>query len=144
VLTRAAIGATEAIALGFIPLLLVVILSPLVHRSYPLTQALMFATMFVLAGLLFYALGFFLSNILRGEYAAPTVGLALIAAFYIFTKLPRFEFLNVFDAMDGKKVLVDYTFYLGSEFPIVPILASLGIAVVLLVLSINRVNARDF
>jgi hypothetical protein len=46
--------------------------------------------------------------------------------------------------MDGKKVLVDYTFYLGSEFPIVPILASLGIAVVLLVLSINRVNARDF
>ena len=54
------------------------------------------------------------------------------------------EFLNVFDAMDGKKVLVDYTFYLGSEFPIVPILASLGIAVVLLVLSINRVNARDF
>jgi hypothetical protein len=143
VLTRAAIGATEAIALGFIPLLLVVILSPLVHRSYPLTQALMFATMFVLAGLLFYALGFFLSNILRGEYAAPTVGLALIAAFYIFTKLPRFEFLNVFDAMDGKKVLVDYTFYLGSEFPIVPILASLGIAVVLLVLSIKRVNARD-
>lgn len=144
VLIRAFVGAIEAIVLAFIPLLLVVILSPLVQRSYPLSQALLFATMFVLAGLVFYALGFFLSHVLRGEYAAPTVGLAAIAAFYIFTKLPRFEFLNVFDAMDGKKVLVGYTFYLGSEFPIVPIVASLGIAIVLILLSINRVNARDF
>ena len=144
VLTRAAVGAAEAITLGFIPLLLVAILSPLVHRAYPLSQAVMFATMFVLAGLVFYAVGFFLSHILRGEYAAPTVGLAAIAAFYIFTKLPRFEFLNVFDAMDGKKVLVGYTFFLGSAFPIVPIAASLGIAAILILLSINRVNARDF
>lgn len=144
VLTRAAVGAGEAIVLGFIPLVLVVILSPLVHRSYPLSQALMFATMFVLGGLVFYALGFFLSHVLRGEYAAPAVGLALIAAFYIFTKLPRFEFLNVFDAMDGKTVLVGYTFFLGSEFPVVPILASLGLAGILILASITRVSARDF
>ena len=144
VLTRAAVGAGEAIVLGFIPLLIVVVLSPLVHRFYPLSQALIFATMFVLAGLVFYALGFFLSHILRGEYAAPTVGLAAIAAFYIFTKLPRFEFLNVFDAMDGKEVLVGHTFYLGSEFPVVPIIASLGIAAIFMLLSINRANARDF
>jgi len=144
VLTRAAVGAGEAIVLGFIPLLIVVVLSPLVHRFYPLSQALIFATMFVLAGLVFYALGFFLSHILRGEYAAPTVGLAAIAAFYIFTKLPRFEFLNVFDAMDGKEVLVGHTFYLGSEFPVVPIIASLGIAAIFILLSINRANARDF
>ncbi|HKR07562.1 MAG TPA: ABC transporter permease subunit [Gemmatimonadaceae bacterium] len=144
VITRAVVGAAEAIVLGFIPLLLVVILSPLVQRSYPLFQALIFATMFVLAGLVFYALGFFLSHILRGEYAAPTVGLALIAAFYIFTKLPRFESLNVFDAMDGKKVLVGYTFFLGTEFPIVQIVASVALAVVLMLVSINLVNARDF
>ena len=144
VLTRAVVGAAEAIVLGFIPLLLVVILSPVMQRSYPLSQALIFATMFVLAGLVFYALGFFLSHILRGEYTAPTVGLALIAAFYVVTKLPRFEFLNVFDAMDGKKVLVGHTFFLGSEFPVVPTVASLGIAAILLLLSINRANARDF
>lgn len=144
VLTRATVGAAEAIMLGFIPLLLVVILSPLVRYSYPLSQALLFATIFVLAGLVFYALGFFLSHILRGEYAAPTVGLATIAAFYIFTRLPRFGFLSVFDAMDGKKVLVDYTFYLGSEYPTVPILASLGMAALLIWLSVNRANARDF
>lgn len=144
VITRAAVGAAEATALAFIPWLIVVILSPLIQRSYPLSQALMFAAMFVLAGLIFYALGFFLSHILRGEYAAPGVALAAIAAFYVFTKLPRFESLNVFDAMDGKKVLVGYTFYLGSEFPVAPIAASLVGAIALIVLSIVRVNARDF
>lgn len=144
VLTRAAVGTAEAIALGFIPWLIVVILSPLIQRSYPQSQALMFATMFVLAGLIFYALGFLLSHILRGEYAAPGVALAAIAAFYVFTKLPRFEFLNVFDAMDGKQVLVGHTFYLGSEFPVASITASLMVATALIVLSIVRVNARDF
>lgn len=144
VLTRAGVGAVEAIALAFIPWLIVVILSPLIQRSYPLPQALMFGTMFVLAGVIFYALGFFLSHILRGEYAAPGVALATIAAFYLFTKLPRFEFLNVFDAMDGKKVLVGHTFYLGSEFPVAAIAASMIVAGALIVLSIVRADARDF
>jgi ABC-type transport system involved in multi-copper enzyme maturation permease subunit len=144
ILSRAVVGVAEAIALGFIPGLIVVILSPLIQRSFPLSQALMFGTMFVLAGLIFNALGFFLSHMLRGEYAAPGVALAAIAAFYVFTKLPRFEFLNVFDAMDGKKVLVGYTFYLGSEFPVATITASLVVAIALIVFSIARVNARDF
>ncbi|MFL5483191.1 MAG: ABC transporter permease subunit [Gemmatimonadaceae bacterium] len=144
VLTRAAVGAAEAILLGFIPLLIVAILSPLIQRSFPLSQALMFATMFVLAGLVFFALGFFLSHLLRGEYSAPAVALAGIAAFYILTRLPRLGSLSVFDAMDGKKVLVDHTFLLGSEFPLVTIVVSLAIATFLIVLSIARANARDF
>lgn len=144
VLTRAVVGAVQAIVLGFIPGLLVVILSPVVQRSYPLSQAIEFATMFVLAGLVFYALGFFLSHILRGEYAAPVVALAAIAAFYILTKLPRFDFLNVFDAMDGKRVLAGHTFLLHSDLPIAPIAVSLGVATLLVVLSLKLVSRRDF
>lgn len=144
VLTRAAVGAVEAIVLGFIPLLIVAALSPLIQRSYPIAQAMMFATMFVLAGLVFFALGFFLSHILRGEYSAPVVALAGIAAFYILTKLPRLGFLGVFDAMDGKKVLVGHTFLLGDEFPVTTIAVSLAIAAVLVGLSIARTNTRDF
>ena len=144
VLTRAAVGASEAVALGFIPGLIVVILSPLIQRSYPLSQALMFATIFVLAGLVFFALGFLLSHILRGEYAAPAVALAAIAAFYILTKLPNLEPLSVFDAMDGKRVLVGRTFYLGTEFPILQIATSLVLAGCFILLSIERVKTRDF
>lgn len=144
VLTRAAVGGAEAVAAAFVPGLIVAALSPLIQRSYPLSQALLFATIFVAAGFVFYTLGFFLSHILRGEYSAPGVGLAVIAAFYIFTKLPRFEFLNVFDAMDGKKLLVGRTFYLGSELPLIPIAVSVAIAAVLIALSVARVNSRDF
>jgi hypothetical protein len=144
VLTRAGVCATEAVVLAFIPLVIVAILSPLIHQSYPLSQALMFATMFVLAGLVFFALGFALSHILRGEYSAPVVALAGIAAFYILTKLPRLGVLSVFDAMDGKKVLVGHTFFLGSEFPLATIAASLAITAGLIALSVARANARDF
>jgi ABC-type transport system involved in multi-copper enzyme maturation permease subunit len=144
VVTRAAVGAAEAIVLGFIPLLIVAVLSPLIQRSYPLSQALMFGSMFVVAGMVFFALGFFLSHILRGEYSAPVVALAGIAAFYILTKLPRLGFLSVFDEMDGKKVLVGHTFLLGDEFPLLPIAVSLAIAAALIALSIGRANARDF
>lgn len=144
IVTRAAVGAAEAIVLGFIPLLIVAILSPLIQRSYPLSQALMFATMFVLAGLIFFALGFFLSHLLRGEYSAPAVGLAGIAAFYILTKLPRLGVLSVFDAMDGKKVLVGHTFLLGNDFPLATIAVSLAITAVLIGLSVTKTKARDF
>lgn len=144
ILTRAGVGAAEAAVLGFIPGLIVVVLSPIIGRSYPLSQALLFAGLLVVAGVVFYALGFFLSHVLRGEYAAPAVAMAVIAVFYVLTKLPHFEFLNVFDAMDGKKVLVGGTFYLGSEFPTTVILASLAVALGLVALSVIRVKSRDF
>lgn len=144
VLARAAVGMAEAIVLGFLPMLIVVVLSPLIDRSYPLSQALLFAAMFVLAGMIFFALGFFLSHVLRGEYSVPAVALAGIAAFYIFTKLPRFGVLSVFDAMDGKKVLVGHTFFLGGEFPFATIAISLVLAMFLIAVSVTMTNARDF
>jgi hypothetical protein len=144
ILTRAGVGAAEAAVLGFIPGLIVVLLSPMIGRSYPLSQALMFAGLLVVAGLVFYALGFFLSHVLRGEYAAPAVGMAVIAVFYVLTKLPRLDFLNVFDAMDGKKFLVGRTFYLGSEFPIAVVLSSLAVTLALVGLAVIRTKSRDF
>jgi hypothetical protein len=144
VLSRALVGAAEAAVLGFIPGLIVVVLSPLAGYHYPLSQALLFGALLVLAGLIFYALGFFLSHVLRGEYAAPAVAMALIAVFYVLTKLPRLEFLNVFDAMDGKKVLVGRTFYLGGQFPIATVAASLAVTLLLVGVSVAEVKRRDF
>jgi ABC-2 type transport system permease protein len=144
VLSRALAGAGEAVILGFIPGLIVVALSPLAGFHYPLDQALLFAALLVVAGLVFYALGFFLSEILPGEYAAPGVAMGIIAAFYVFTKLPRFEFLNVFDAMDGKKVLIGRTFYLGTVYPVETIAWSLAAALILTWLAVIQVQRRDF
>ena len=144
VLSRAVTGAAEASVLAFIPGLIVVALSPLAGFRYPLSQALLFATLLVLGGLVFYALGFLLSEILPGEYAAPGVAMAMVAAFYVLTKIPRFDFLNVFDAMDGKKVLVGQTFYLGTTYPLQTIAWSLIAALVLTLVSVLAVQRRDF
>ena len=138
------LGAAEAVALGFIPGLIVVVLSPLAGLSYPASQALIFGALLVSAGLVFYSVGFFLSHVLHGEYAAPGVGLGLIAAFYVLTRLPRLEALSVFDAMDGKLHLVGQTFFMGSSYPIVTTLASLATAVALVALSARRVNRVEF
>jgi len=144
VAARAFVGALEAIVLGFIPGLFVVVLSPLAGFRYPLSQAVLFGALLVSAGLVFYAFGFFLSHLLHGEYAPPGVALATIAAFYILTKLPRLEHLNVFDAMDGKQVLIGQTFYLGETYPVGTIIASLICALSLIVLSVWRATAEDF
>jgi ABC-2 type transport system permease protein len=144
VVSRFITGAGEAVALGFIPGVIVAVLSPLTGFNYPLGQALLFAALLVAGGLVFYALGFFLSEIVPGEYAAPGIAMAIVAAFYVLTKLPRFDFLNVFDAMDGKKFLVGQTFYLGSTYPLGTIAWSLVAAAVLVVLSAMEVKRRDF
>nr|MBA3465996.1 hypothetical protein [Gemmatimonadaceae bacterium] len=98
----------------------------------------------VAAGMVFYTLGFFLSHTLQGEYAAPGIALGLIAAFYVFTKLPRLDSLNVFDAMDGKRHLVGKTFLLGSSLPVTPIAMSLIAAMFLVALSAWQVRKLDF
>ena len=144
VLARAGVGVTEAIVLGFIPGLIVVLLSPLVGRTYPLGQALIFGFLLVAAGMVFHALGFFLSHLLHGEYAAPGVGLGVIAAFYVLTKLPKFKHLHVFDAMDGKLNLVGDTFYMGSSYPLATISASLGIAATLFAVAAWRLAREEF
>jgi len=144
VVSRALTGAGEAAVLALVPGLIVVALSPLAGFHYPLGQALLFAALLVSAGLVFYALGFFLSEILPGEYAAPGVGMGIVAAFYVLTRLPRFDFLNVFDAMDGKKVLVGQTFYLGDTYPFATIVWSLLAALTLAILTVIEVTRRDF
>lgn len=144
VTARAIVGAAESVALGFIPGIIVAAISPLVGLTFPLSQSLLFGIILVAAGMIFYALGFFLSHALQGEYAAPGIALGLIAAIYVFTKLPRFDALNVFDAMDGKRHLVGKTFLLGSSLPLTPIAFSLTTAILLVALSVWRVRRLDF
>ena len=144
VAARAAIGAAEAALLGFVPGLIVVALSPLEGLAYPIEQAMIFGALLVTSGFVFYGLAFFLSHLLHGEYTAPGLALGLIAVFYVLTKIPGFESLNVFDAMDGKLNLVGHTFFMGSSYPIATIAASLATALSFIALSAWRVRRVEF
>ena len=135
VMSRTAMGASQGLVLALIPGVLVALLSPLIGREYALTQALRFGALMAGGGMMFYALGFLLSHLLRGEYAAPGVGLALTAAVYVLAKLPALHGFDPFALMTGSRYMVEGTYLLRPDFPIVPIAACLGVAAVLVAIS---------
>jgi len=142
--TRAAMGVVEVLVLALISGVIVSVLSPLAGYAYPLSQSVRFGLLLGGGGLIFYALGFLLSHVLRGEYGAPALGLALSAAFYVLTKLPGLEVLNVFDLMSGKLYMVHARYLLGPVFPFAPLAAWMSVAFVLLTVSAALVRKREF
>lgn len=144
VVTRALVGAAEAFALALIPGILVALLSPAIGYSYPLSQALLFGILMAGGGMIFYSLGFFLSHLFRGEFAAPGVGLAIVAGVYVITRLPQLDDLDVFDLMTGSHYMIHATYLLGDTFPILPLICSLTAAGGLVALSSAIASRRDF
>jgi hypothetical protein len=144
VASRAVIGAAEAFVLALIPGTIVALLSPAIGRAYPLSQAVLFGVLMACGGMGFYALGFFLSHLLRGEYAAPGVGLALTAGAYVLAKLPGFERLDVFRLMTGAEHMAEGTYLLAGGFPVGRIALALGGAALLVVISGAVARRREF
>ena len=142
--TRAAVGGGEAVVLAFVPELLVAILSPLAGYHYPPAQGALFASLIAGGGLVFYALGFLLSHLLAGEYAAPSAGLAAAAIWYVVAKLPGFDWLNVFKLMTGAEYMVGKTYLLGSPYPLAAVALWLAVAGAILSASLMLVRRRDF
>lgn len=74
------VGLSEVGALALLPALIVPTISPLVHESYPLSQALHFSVLWFVCGTVVFAAAFLLSVVLGGEYSAPV---ACIIVFYL-------------------------------------------------------------
>jgi ABC-2 type transport system permease protein len=135
VASRAITGAAEAFVLALVPGVLVALLSPIIGRGYSLSQAMRFGVLMAGGGMMFYALGFLLSQLLRGEYAAPGVGLALTAAVYVLAKLPFLHRYDPFALMTGSRHMVEGTYLLAPGFPAAPLAVCLGVAGALLLAS---------
>jgi ABC-2 type transport system permease protein len=105
---RAAVGLLEMAALTVIPALLVPTLSPLlVGQSYPATQALAFALLFISWGVVWFAVGFLWSILLAGEYTAGVAALLTPFAYMVlFAQITqggrRFPATNPFYVMSGQ------------------------------------------
>lgn len=68
--TQVAVGLAELVLLALLPVLLIRPLSALVHQSYPFADALRFSLLRFVCGTVIFAISFFLSVLLRGEYTA--------------------------------------------------------------------------
>lgn len=71
--TQIALGLLELAALALLPAFLIPSLSPLVHQSFPLAEALHFSVLWFVCGAVIFASAFFLSVVFSGEYTAPVV-----------------------------------------------------------------------
>jgi ABC-2 type transport system permease protein len=71
VVAQMAVGLLELAVLSLLPALLIPPLSALVHQYYPFMQALHFGVLWFCCGSIIFAVSFFLSVILAGEYTAP-------------------------------------------------------------------------
>jgi ABC-type transport system involved in multi-copper enzyme maturation permease subunit len=142
--SRALVGAVQALVLALIPGVIVALLSPAVGQRYPLAQAVLFGLLMGGGGLVFYALAFLLSHLLRGEYAAPGVALALTAAVYVLVKVPELHALDVFTLMTGSEYMTEGLYLLGPVFPWGPLLGALGLALLVIAASGLIARRREF
>jgi ABC-type transport system involved in multi-copper enzyme maturation permease subunit len=102
--SRAAVGFIEVAMLSFLPVLLLPSASALIHETYPLSLALRFGLLWLVCGTLFFALGFFVSVVVGGEYMAGIVSLVAVVLYSILVDLPYVERFvpDIFDVMSGK------------------------------------------
>jgi hypothetical protein len=103
--------------LALVAPLIISAISPLTGNAYPVEQSLPFALLMFGGGVVFYGGAFLLSHLMQGEFATPALGLSAALMFYLITRFPQLESVNLFDLMSGKHYLNRTTFLLNSNFP---------------------------
>jgi len=142
-LARTAVCVAELAALALLPAVLLAVLSPLAGEAYPLADALRFAASAWLGGLVFFGVGALLAHLFEGEFTAPTVGLAVVGAWFFAGKIPALHWLNAFDLMSGAGHLDEVTLLWETPLPWAGLAASLAAAALLLLASATIARRMD-
>ena len=79
---RWAVGVAEITILGLLPALLIPVLSAFIEKPYPVFQGVSHSLLMVLAGIIFFSFGTFLSTVIESEHTPALVGIAAIVLFY--------------------------------------------------------------
>lgn len=144
---RAAVGCIEMATLGLIPAALIPSLSVFIGKPYPVMQGISHALLMMLAGVLFFSLGLFLSTIIQSEHAPTLIGVTLVAFFYFVfqpyadgAKEPFWlKPFNLQGVMAGKPNLSSL-----ANYPLWNVGISLLIAFGLFYLSLKITDRRDY
>ena len=140
---RVGMGILEAITLGVVPWVTVFLVSSLARKPILITQVGFYLLLLVGGGLVYFAMAVLVSSLVGGEYTAPAVafGLVLLAAMLFDAWLRPF---NVWRLVTGDYFIDRSTFLLSGHLPWLAILASLSVAVLMLLASIMVVQRREF
>ena len=103
---RAALGLLQVVFLSLIPAMLIPTLSPIIaHQSYPESQTLQFALLFMTWGAVAFAVGFFWSSLFGGEFTGMALCVISPVVYRIFvgnsTALQKYPAVNYANFMSG-------------------------------------------
>lgn len=149
ILTQIAVGLAEMAALALLPALLISSLSPLVHQTFPLAEALHFSVLWFGCGTIIFASAFFLSVVFGGEYTAPVACyIALISQALVAQWAPlrpyRLNLLWTMGEFGTMRWDSQHNVLLSSPLPWVRLLIIALIASGLFALSARITQRQDF
>ena len=143
------VGLSEMAVLALVPALLIPGVSPFVHQSYPIPQALQFSVLWFGCGTIIFATAFLSSVLLGGEYTAPVACFILLfldTAIALWRPLRPYR-LNMFWTMGGVGMMhwgLQDTLVLSSPLPWARLLTISLISIALLAIAAHVTQRQDF
>jgi ABC-2 type transport system permease protein len=140
---RVTTGVFQAIALGVVPWLAVLIISSRARMPISVAQVGFYILLLVGGGLIYFAMAVLVSSLVSGEYTAPALafGAVLLGAMLFDNWLRRF---NVWRLVTGDFSIDRNTFLLSKHVPWPGILGSLCAAGLMLLVSVMAAQRKEF
>jgi ABC-type transport system involved in multi-copper enzyme maturation permease subunit len=101
-----AVGLLELLALAILPALTIVVLTPITHHLYPLSQAIQFGMLWLPCGAVWFSIAFLLSSFTSREFVAQGMCIVLYFAYLIaaFSHNALPAFLDALRIMTGDRM----------------------------------------
>lgn len=140
---RVAMGILQAVVLAVVPWVAVFLVSIFARKPILVNQVLSYVLLLAGGGLVYFAMAILVSSLVAGEYTAPAIsfGVVLLAAIVFDSWLRQF---NIWRLVTGDFSIDRATYLLSSPLPWAGILASLSVAVLMLIASTIVVQRREF
>jgi ABC-2 type transport system permease protein len=143
------VGLSEMAVLALVPVLLIPGISPLVHQSYPMSQAFQFSILWFGCGTIIFAMAFLLSVLIGGEYTAPVACFILLffhTVIALWRPLRPYR-LNMFWTMGGVGMMhwgLQNTLVLSGPLPWARLLTIALTSIALLAIAAKVAQRQDF
>lgn len=149
IVTQIVVGVLEIVAIAALPLLLIPALSRAVGRSYPLSESLHFAILWLGGGLLVFGAAFLCSVLFAGEYTALIVAFLAVFAVPLVAQvsvlLPyQLNFLMTMGEFGTMHWNPEHTLLLPSPVPWIRLLVFCGISLTFLYAALAVTKRQDF
>jgi hypothetical protein len=134
---RAATGLAQVLALSLVPALVIVVVSPLIARSFPLLDALAYILCLFAGSAIFFSLAFFFSSMFANVWAPAVLALCAGPA------------LGALDVITGGgfsllRMMHGESYFNGHGLPWLMLLVSAGVSAALLYAGARLIVRQDF